>query len=67
MPLRSWPRCAVVARTGIRYVMVGDGFVQKDLHRAAGLVDLDRVRSLRLVFADPGARIYALDPSVAHP
>lgn len=54
---------AAAARLGVRWAVVGEGFLRPESTRAPGLTDLDGVRSLRLVWADPVFRIYQLVPA----
>lgn len=54
---------AAAARLHVRWVAVGDGFLRPDARRLPGLVGLDQVPSLRLVWADPVFRIYEVLPA----
>lgn len=53
---------AAATRLGVRWVAVGRGFLRDYATREPGLVELDRVRALRLVWANPDFRIYQLTP-----
>lgn len=55
---------AAVKRLKITYVYVGAGFVAPDVQRAPGLTDLNRVRSLVLVYSDADAQIYRVNLGV---
>jgi hypothetical protein len=50
----------VVADMNIRYVIVGEGFLGGITRRDPGLRDLDKVRSLTLVYENRDARIYEI-------
>ncbi|WNV74788.1 DUF6541 family protein [Geodermatophilus sp. DSM 44513] len=50
-----------VAQLGIRYVLVGSGFVRPTAHRAPGLRQLSASPSLRLVRDEGGVRLYEVD------
>jgi hypothetical protein len=49
-----------VARLGVGYVVVGEGFLRGDAQRAAGLVDLDGQPFLEEVYANPDFRAYRI-------
>jgi hypothetical protein len=47
-----------IADLGVRYVVIGTGFVRDYSRRAPGLEDLDRVPYLRKVYSNPNAAVY---------
>ncbi|MGW0519860.1 DUF6541 family protein [Crossiella sp. NPDC003009] len=51
---------AAAKALGVRFVFIGQGFVTGSQQRAPGLVELDKVRSLRVVYENPDAKIYQL-------
>jgi hypothetical protein len=51
---------AVVARLHVRWVVVGPGFVWSDMRRQSGLVHLDQVSALDLVYNEGGVQIYKI-------
>ncbi|MFI9810719.1 DUF6541 family protein [Saccharothrix variisporea] len=51
-----------VERLHVRYVLYGEGLVQRKGKRSDGMVDLDSVRHLRKVFQNPGAVVYEVLP-----
>lgn len=52
---------AAAARLDVGWAVVGRGFIRPESTRQPGLVGLDRVRALRLVYANPDISIYRLD------
>ncbi|MEJ2858086.1 MULTISPECIES: DUF6541 family protein [unclassified Saccharothrix] len=52
----------LVDRMRIRYVLYGEGMVQRKGERSKGMVRLDSVQHLRKVFQNPGATIYEVLP-----
>ncbi|MBW4719614.1 DUF6541 family protein [Saccharothrix obliqua] len=55
----------LVDRNNIRYVILGEGMVQRTGERAPGLVGLNRVRHLNKVYENPDAVIYEVLPEGA--
>lgn len=51
---------AAADRLDVGWVAVGRGFVTRDAVREPGLVELDRVGALKLVYANPDIKIYRL-------
>ncbi|WP_031467585.1 DUF6541 family protein [Sciscionella sediminilitoris] len=51
---------AAAKRLRIKYVIVGDGHIRENLHRARGLDELSKVKELKLVFRNADAKIYRL-------
>jgi hypothetical protein len=49
---------ATIKRLNVQYVFVGRGYVRNWFRRADGLRDLERVRSLQLVYENLDVRIY---------
>jgi hypothetical protein len=53
----------VVDEAGVRYVIVGDGFVRGDMRRAPGMRNLGFVDGLEKVFDNGDAKIYEVVPT----
>jgi hypothetical protein len=53
----------LLEKDGVRYVIVGQGFVRPDMTRAPGLRSLNRVEGLRRVFRNADAEIYEVVPA----
>jgi hypothetical protein len=51
---------AAAARLGVRWVVVGEGFLREGATREPGLTDLDRVAAVRPVWSNGAFRIYRL-------
>ncbi len=54
-----------VRELGLQYVIIDNGLIPPATDHAPGLRNLDAVTSLRLVYRNATARIYAIDPSRA--
>lgn len=54
---------AAAQRLGVGWVVVDRGFLREDAVRQPGLVDLDTVRALQVVYRNPDMTIYRLAPS----
>ena len=55
----------LVEKAGVKYVIVGQGFVRPAMTRAAGLRNLDRVHGLERVFQNKDAVIYQVVAAAA--
>lgn len=51
-----------VERLNIQYVFLSEGYVRPWFHRVDGLRNLDRVKSLTLVYENPQVQIYRVQP-----
>ena len=52
---------AAVSRLHIRYLYLAGGYVRTNISRMRGLLDMSSVRSVKLVYREPGVLIYKID------
>lgn len=56
-----------IEELGVRYVVIGTGFVRDYSSRAPGLKDLDQVPGLNRVYSNPNAAVYEVLPDRVSP